>query len=80
MQQTLNEQIRQIEQHSLLEQINQWEYESINKIKQTAQEIRLSLFNYSNRYINEIKLKLNNLTDQLKESRPRKRFYGKKFR
>ncbi|CAF3631892.1 unnamed protein product [Rotaria sp. Silwood1] len=50
----------------LIQQINQWEDDSINKIKQTANECRRKLINYTNKYIIRIENKLVKLTEELK--------------
>jgi uncharacterized phage infection (PIP) family protein YhgE len=68
--QSLNEQIKEPhEKHPLLQQIDQWELESINKIKQVAEENRKSVFRFTTRHSNQLENKLNKLTDQLKQSR-----------
>lgn len=73
--QTLNEQITESQrEHPLIQQINQWEKDSIQKIKQTANEARTLLFTYSKENANKIELKLNNLTDQLRQSREENAF------
>jgi chromosome segregation ATPase len=69
IQQSLDEQTIETQKHPLIQQIDQWEYESINKIKQIAKETRTQILNYKNKYINRIELKLNNLTDRLRQSR-----------
>jgi hypothetical protein len=52
------------EQHPLIEEINQWEKDSINKIKQTAKECRQKLIYYTNKIINEIKITLDDPKQQ----------------
>ncbi len=42
----------------LVEQVDQWEKDSIQKIKQTANECRQNLIKYTNEYIIEIERKL----------------------
>ena len=51
----------------LVERVNRWEEESIEKIKQTAQETRELLFGHTNE--NTIKAQLEHLTEQLRKSR-----------
>jgi hypothetical protein len=53
------------EQHSLIKRIDQWEINSIQKIKQRAKECREILINYTNENINQIENKLNNRNEQL---------------
>jgi hypothetical protein len=63
--QTIIEQKNQPEKRSAIEKINQWERNSIEKIKQTAKECREILSNYTNTIFDEIKLKLDNLNERL---------------
>ena len=49
----------------LLEEINKWEEDSINKIKQTAETCRQILLEHINDFITEMENKLITLTDQL---------------
>jgi chromosome segregation ATPase len=71
--QSINQQSAESEEHPLMKQIDQWEQESIDKIKQTAEETRKVVLEYTNeelnKYTNQVELKLNNLTDRLKQSR-----------
>jgi seryl-tRNA synthetase len=62
--QTIIEQINQPEKRSTIEKINQWEINSIEKIKQTAKECREILSNYTNTILDEIKLKLDDPNEQ----------------
>ena len=56
-QQTIIQQTNEPQKHSLIEQINQWEKDSIQKIQQTAEETRQILFKYTNENINQIEQK-----------------------
>jgi prefoldin subunit 5 len=67
--QQLNERTKEPKTHPLLQQIDQWESESINKIKQAAEENRKSVFSFITKHNNRLENKLNELTDQLKQSR-----------
>ena len=68
--QSLTTQIEQPNNHLLIQQIDKWEQDSIKKIQQTAEEARKILLNNTNEYIqNEIEIKLNKLTNQLRETR-----------
>jgi chromosome segregation ATPase len=67
--QILNGQTAEPQKHALVQRINDWERDSINKIRQTAEEARRMLLEHTTRHINEIEGKLNTLTDQLKQSR-----------
>jgi sugar lactone lactonase YvrE len=67
--QTLSEQTIDQQNHPLIQKINQWESESIKKIRQTAEESRQLLLKHTNGRINKIEVELNKLTDQLRQSR-----------
>ncbi|CAF3917353.1 unnamed protein product, partial [Adineta steineri] len=65
--QTINERKQNPQNHSLIEQINQWERNSIGKIIQKAQEYREILIKLSETCINDTEMKFNDLSDQIKE-------------
>jgi DNA anti-recombination protein RmuC len=67
--QTLMEQTTKRQNHELIQQIDQWEHDSINKIRQTAEETRQLLRKHTDGFFTEIQDKLNKLTNQLQESR-----------
>lgn len=67
--QNLTEQKTHLEQHLLIEQINQWEFKSIKKIQETAEETKKLLLEHMNRYINEIEIKFKELTEQINDVR-----------
>ena len=67
--QTLSERIKQPNKHDLIQQINQWEQLSINKIQQTAEKNRQSILNHMNKHFQKIEIDLNLLTNQIKEIR-----------
>jgi hypothetical protein len=67
--QTLSEQKENSKTHVWIQQINEWEDNSIKKIQQTAEETRQVLFNNTNEYIHRIEIDLNKLTNQLRECR-----------
>ncbi len=69
LQQTLIQYTTESQEHPLIQQINQWEQDSITKIQQTAQEAKQLLSKHANKHINQIDEKLNRLTNQLKLSR-----------
>jgi hypothetical protein len=73
--QTLTEQTSQPQKHPLMQQIDKWERESIDKIQQTAKEARQLLIQYTTGHITEIEIQLNNLTDQLRKSREEDDFF-----
>ena len=45
--QTLTEQTTNPQKHSLIQQIDKWEQDSINKIQQTAEEARQLVFKHT---------------------------------
>jgi len=67
--QTLNEQINDPQKHFLIKQINKWEYDSIEKIQQTAKECRQILLEHTTEHFNTIEINLTKLTDQLRKIR-----------
>ncbi|CAF0999596.1 unnamed protein product [Rotaria sordida] len=67
--QTLTEQTQDPKKHSLIKQINQWEEDSIKKIKQTAHECRQLLLQHTIEHITQIEVNLAKLTDKLKKTR-----------
>jgi chromosome segregation ATPase len=69
LQQVLIQQITEPHKHPLMQQVDQWEQETINKVKKIAEETRKRLLNYTNRHTSTIKLELDSLTDRLKQSR-----------
>ena len=68
-QQTLSEQKNNPQQHSLMQQIDTWERESIHKIRETADEARSLLVICTTGHINAIETELIRLTEQIKETR-----------
>jgi hypothetical protein len=67
--QTLNEHTDNPEKHSLIQQIDQWEKDSIKKIKRTAKECRQLLLQHSTENIYRIEAKLADLTEQIRQIR-----------
>ncbi len=53
----------------MIQQIDRWERDSINKIRQTAQEARQLLLQHTTRHVKQMEVKLNKLTDQLRQGR-----------
>ena len=58
-----------VEQHSLMKQIDQWEHDAIEKVQQRATECRALLSEHINEHFGEIEEKLNLFTEQLKRVR-----------
>ncbi|CAF4200103.1 unnamed protein product [Adineta steineri] len=65
--QTINEQREKPENHPLIKQIDQWETKSIEKIQQEAKECRKIFIRYSKRFIKDIEMKYNALSEQIKQ-------------
>ncbi|CAF3778827.1 unnamed protein product [Adineta steineri] len=65
----INEQKLSPQNHSLREQINLWEKESIKKIQHKAQECRENLIKSSQICINDIEMKYKDLNEQIKQIR-----------
>ncbi|CAF4185322.1 unnamed protein product, partial [Adineta steineri] len=65
--QTINEQKQNSQNFPLIEQINQWEIESIEKIQQKAQEYREIVNKSSQTCINDIELKFKELNEQIQQ-------------
>ena len=53
--------------HSMVKQIDQWEKDSIDKIKRQAQLCRTQWVNYSNAFLRQIENKLDHFAQQMRE-------------
>ncbi len=73
--QALTEQTSQPQQYPLMEQIDKWERESIEKIQQTANEARQQLAHHTTGHITVIESQLNKLTNELRKSREEDDFF-----
>jgi hypothetical protein len=69
VQQTLNQQIENIHEHCLVKKINQWEEQSIQKIRLTGEDLRNQLFQHITKHTNDIKEKLQDFSNELRQSR-----------
>ena len=67
LRQNINEQKRDPTQHILIKQIDRWEKESIDQIKQTAQQCREKWIDYSSGYLLQIEKKLKDLAEHIKK-------------
>jgi hypothetical protein len=67
--QTLNEQINDPKNYSLIKQIDRWEEESIKRIQQTAKECRQLLSQQTTQHIPKIEVNLIKLTAQMRQIR-----------
>ncbi|CAF3325377.1 unnamed protein product [Rotaria socialis] len=68
-QQNMSEQEEDLNHCSLIKQVNEWEHESIMKIKQTAEDCRQRLIKSTDDNIVEIKKKLNQFITDLRKMR-----------
>jgi hypothetical protein len=73
--QTLIQQATEPEKHALILQINDWERDSIIRIRQTAEEARQTLLKHTTGHVKQIEVDLNKLTNQLRQSREDNDFY-----
>jgi chromosome segregation ATPase len=64
--QLLSEQSDDQQKHSLIQQINQWEKNSIQKIQQMADEVRQVVIEHASKHMKEIEIRLTKLTEELK--------------
>lgn len=69
LRQTLTEQINNPNTSLLIKQINQWEEESIQRIKQTADECRQKLLQHTTTHFHQMEVNLVKLTDQIRHTR-----------
>lgn len=72
--QNLTESIAHLEKHILIRQVNQWENESYDKIKQVAAEARQILTQYMKRVTTQLETKLQTVTAELRASRNKNEF------
>jgi chromosome segregation ATPase len=73
--QTLTQQTAESEKHALIQQINDWERDSIKQIRCTAEEARQTLLQHTIDHVKQIEVDLNQLTDQLRQSREDNDFF-----
>ena len=73
--QTLNEQTAKAENHVSMQEIDEWERNSIDQIRQEADKARQLLRKHTMDHFTEVEVQLNNLTDQLQESRQKDDFF-----
>ena len=67
--QRLNEQKADPKKHALIQKIDRWEKDSINKIRQTAEECRTTLIDHTNKDLGELENKLNNIAQEIQRIR-----------
>ncbi|CAF1194135.1 unnamed protein product [Adineta steineri] len=72
--QRINEQKQNPHNHLLINQINQWEIDSIEKIQQKAQEYREIVIKSSQTCINDIEIKFKDLNEQINQMQTQNEF------
>jgi chromosome segregation ATPase len=73
--QILTEQTTNPQKHVLIQQVDKWERDSINKIRETADEAREEILKNTTGYIRELETKLNKLTEKLRQCREENDFF-----
>ncbi|CAF2990857.1 unnamed protein product [Rotaria sp. Silwood2] len=73
--QSLTEQIQQPQHHSYIKQIDEWEQESINKIRQVANDARQQIQNLINQHTIELTESLTEIALELRKAREDDDFY-----
>jgi outer membrane murein-binding lipoprotein Lpp len=72
--QKFNDQKNDPKKHPLIQQIDKWKKDSINKIEQTAKECKQKLINYTNKYFIDIENKLNDIGKEIIQIRQQNEF------
>ena len=70
----LRQMINDRKRYSIIKEIDQWEMDSINKIKQTADQYRERFLNLRNESIGVVESKLDDLAQQMKKMRQENEF------
>jgi len=73
--QTLNEQTTHPQKHALIQQINKWEHDSVQRIRKIAEEARQTILKHATKHNKQIEVDLNKLTEQLRQSREENDFH-----
>jgi hypothetical protein len=73
--QSLAEKTADSQKNPLIQHIDEWEYESMNKIRQAASEARHILLKHNTETFTKMEEKLNKLTNQLRQSREENDFF-----
>ncbi|CAF1139266.1 unnamed protein product [Rotaria sordida] len=75
LRQNFDEQMKKSPDHSLMKQIDEWERNSIEKIRQTANDARQQLLNIIDKHMDKLKNDLECLTQELKKARDDDNFF-----
>jgi chromosome segregation ATPase len=73
--QTLTEQTAKPQKYTLIEQIDKWERDSIDKVRQNAEETRQLVLKHTTGHIVQLETRLHQLTGQLRQSREENDFF-----
>jgi hypothetical protein len=73
--QTLTEQTNHPQTHAFIQQIDKWEHDSVQRIRQIAEEARQTILKHATEHNKQIEVDFNKLTDQLRQSREENDFY-----
>jgi hypothetical protein len=73
--QSLTEQTPDPQKHAFIQQIDKWEHDSVQKIRQIAEEARQTILKQATEHIKQIEVDLNKLTEQLRQNREGNDFY-----
>jgi hypothetical protein len=73
--QSLTEQTTDPQKHAFIQQIDKWEHDSVEQIRQVAEEARQTILEHATEHNKQIEVDLNKLTDQLRQSREENDFY-----
>jgi hypothetical protein len=68
---------QQIQQHALMQQVDDWECNAINRIRETAEEARRLILKHTTERISLITMKLTKLTEQLQQYQRANNFIAK---
>lgn len=74
LRQMINEHKQDRKEHPLIDEIDQWEISSIDKIKETANQCRKKLTDYVDSSLLDLEIELNDLARQIKERRRENEF------
>ena len=71
----LRQTLEDMKKNSSIKEIDQWELESINKIRQRAAEARRLIIGHTTEHITQMEVRLNKLNNQLQQSRDENEFF-----
>jgi hypothetical protein len=77
IEQTKSEEKVKAQQHALIQQVDDWECNAINRIRQTVEEARRLILEHTTERISLIEAKLTKLTEQLRQCHQENHFISK---